>query len=117
MGKALMMAGKLDEAEKAFRLGIYDVNVRQQWVGHGVGGGMPGAKMFNVRTSTFVFCRYRAHGFHSPCTHCQNPYSEEDMRRNKECSMGISNVHAVRVHVDNAEDYLKRCVSSCAFLR
>ena len=40
----------------------------------------------------------------------QNPYCEEDMRRNKECSVGISNVHAVKVHVENGKVALKRSV-------
>eukprot|EP00752_Nemacystus_decipiens_P016245 g14525.t1 len=61
MGKALMMAGELDEADRAYRLGIFD-----------------------------------------------NPYCEEDTRRNKECSAGISNVHAVKVHVENGKVALKR---------
>lgn len=40
----------------------------------------------------------------------QNPYTEEDLRRNKECSSGISNVHAVKVNVENGSAALRRCV-------
>lgn len=42
----------------------------------------------------------------------QNPYCEEDMRRNKECTVGISNVHAVKVHVENGKIALKRSAVS-----
>ncbi|CBJ34096.1 expressed unknown protein [Ectocarpus siliculosus] len=62
MGKALMLAGDLGEADKAYRLGILQ----------------------------------------------KTPFTEDDVRRNKECNLGIANVHAVRVHVENGKVALKR---------
>lgn len=42
----------------------------------------------------------------SMCASCvavmQNPWSDDDVRRNKECRLGIANVHAAKVHLDNA---------------
>ncbi|CAM9225655.1 unnamed protein product, partial [Laminaria digitata] len=71
MGKALMQAGELDEAEKAYRLGILET-----------------------------------------------AYYEEDIRRNKECSVGIANLNAVKVHLENGRVALRRKESeraiSCA---
>lgn len=55
MGKALMLAGELDEADGAFKSGTIE-----------------------------------------------NPWSDDDVRRNKECRLGIANVHAAKVHLDNA---------------
>lgn len=45
MGKALMMAGELDEADQAFRLGIFDVRLGS---GGGGEGGVLSGTAFHV---------------------------------------------------------------------
>lgn len=41
----------------------------------------------------------------------QHPWMDDDVRRNKECRLGIANVHAAKVHLDNADFALRGSVA------